>query len=271
MGKVIFLDIDGTIRDFDGIVLDSAVEAVHKARKNGHEVFLNTGRLYCRIEKKIRDIGFDGVIASSGGYIEYHGERIGHKYFTQLAYIELMKDLLEQHCVVEMGNNKESYVLQENWDDYCKIYTDLCELLGVDESEALMARPVESLLEVPDVEQLIVFSRDEVSRDILSKWGYSFHITHLGLPYKERWAGEITPNYITKAEAIRQILRVTECGREDAVAIGDGDNDIEMLRFAGTGVAMGNGSSWVKEIADYVTAPINEDGLWKAFRYLGLI
>ena len=115
MGKVIFLDIDGTIRDFDGTVQESAVEAIRKARRNGHEVFLNTGRLYCRIEKKIRDIGFDGVIASSGGYIEYKGERIAHKYFTQLAYIELMKDLLEQRCVVEMGNNKGGYVFQENW------------------------------------------------------------------------------------------------------------------------------------------------------------
>ncbi|WP_286151812.1 HAD family hydrolase [Sporofaciens musculi] len=271
MGKLIFLDIDGTIRDFDGTVLESGMEAIRKARQNGHEVFLNTGRLYCRIEKKIRDIGFDGVVASSGGYIEYQGERIGHKYFTQLAYIELMKDLLEQDCVVEMGNNKECYVLQENWEDYCRIYTKLCEKLCVDESEALMPRPVESLLEVPDVEQLVVFSRDEVSREILSKWGYSFHITHLCLPYSERWAGEITPNYITKAEAIRQILKMRECGREDTVAIGDGDNDIEMIRFAGTGVAMGNGSPWAKEIADYVTAPIKEDGLWKAFRHLGLV
>ena len=143
--------------------------------------------------------------------------------------------------------------------------------LCVDESVALMPRPVESLLEVPDVEQLVVFSRDEVSREILSKWGYSFHITHLCLPYSERWAGEITPNYITKAEAIRQILKMRECGREDTVAIGDGDNDIEMIRFAGTGVAMGNGSPWAKEIADYVTAPIKEDGLWKAFRHLGLV
>ena len=177
MGKVIFLDIDGTIRDFDGTVQESAVEAIRKALP-----------IYSP-EKKIRDIGFDGVIASSGGYIEYKGERIAHKYFTQLAYIELMKDLLEQRCVVEMGNNKGGYVFQENWEDYCRIYTDLCEKLCVDESEALMSVPVESLLEVPDVEQLIVFSQDEVRREILSKWGYSFHITHICLPYSGRWAG----------------------------------------------------------------------------------
>ncbi len=271
MGKVIFLDVDGTIRNFDGTILPSTVEAIRKARKNGHEVILNTGRLYCRIEKRIRDIGFDGVIASSGGYIEYHGERIAHKYFTQLAYIELMKDLLDQHCVVDMGNNKESYVLQENWEEYCRIYTELCEQFCADESEALMSRPVESLLEVPDVEQLVVFSREEVSREILAKWGYSFHITNLRLPYADKWAGEITPNYITNAEGLRHILKAKNCGREEAIAIGDSDSDIEMIRFAGTGVAMGNGTPWVKEIADYVTAPIEEEGVWKAFCHLGLI
>ena len=44
-----------------------------------------------------------------------------------------------------------------------------------------------------------------------------------------------------------------------------------MIRYVGTGVAMGNGTPWVKEIADYVTAPIDEDGLWKAFEHLGLV
>lgn len=271
MGKVIFLDVDGTIRNFDGTVLPSSVEAIRKARQNGHEVILNTERLYCHIEKKIRDIGFDGVIASSGGYIEYQGERIGHKYFTQLAYIELMKDLVDQHCVVEMGNNKESYVLRESWEEYCRIYTELCEGLCVDETEALLPRPVDSLLEVPDVEQLLVFSQEEVSREILAKWGYSFHITNLRLPYTEKWSGVITPNYITKAEGMRQILKAGEYDREDAVAVGDSDSDIEMIRYAGTGVAMGNGTPWVKEIADYVTEPIAEDGLWNAFVHLGLV
>ena len=46
MGKVIFLDIDGTIRDFDGTVQESAVEAIRKASRKGHELCLNTGRLY---------------------------------------------------------------------------------------------------------------------------------------------------------------------------------------------------------------------------------
>lgn len=57
----------------------------------------------------------------------------------------------------------------------------------------------------------------------------------------------------------------------DAFCFGDSSNDIEMIRLAGTGVAMGNALPQLKAVADYVTAPIDQDGLWKAFRYLDLI
>lgn len=271
MGKIIFLDIDGTIRDFDGTILKSSVEAIKKARKNGHEVVLNTGRLYYRIEKRIMNIGFDGVIAGSGGYVEYRGERLVHKYFTQLAYIELMKDLLEQACIVEMGNSRESYVLRENWEEYCRIFEEMRREMHIRKADAIMPLPMESLLDVPEVEKLLVFSSEEASRMILYKWGYSFHIINLRLPFTERWTGQITPKYTTKAEGVRQILKAGRYRREDAVAVGDSDSDIETLRYVGTGIAMGNGTEWLKEIADHVTASVREDGLWKAFSHLGLL
>ena len=71
---------------------------------------------------------------------------------------------------------------------------------------------------------------------------------NLAVPYIERWAGTITPNYVTKAEGIRLILKERDGGREDAVAVEN-----------------------IKAAADYVTAPLKEDGLWKAFDHLGLL
>lgn len=52
MKKIIFLDIDGTLRDFDGTIPESAVKAIHEAQKNGHKVCLSTGRPYPRIKKE---------------------------------------------------------------------------------------------------------------------------------------------------------------------------------------------------------------------------
>ena len=68
--KIIFLDVDGTLVNENGIVPESAKVAVKKARKNGHYVFLCTGRSKAEIYEDIMEIGFDGIIAAAGGYIE---------------------------------------------------------------------------------------------------------------------------------------------------------------------------------------------------------
>ena len=230
MGKIVFLNIDGTIRDFDGIIPDSAIKAIHMARENGHKVCISTGRTYTRIDKEILDIGFDGIISSSGGYVEYEGECISHRYFTQLAYIELMNDLLLHQCVVEIETGRESYVLSQDMEAYLAIRERMYENPEVAKKGVKPPVPIDSVLDVPEVEKMVVFSNRMSGEDILAKWGYSFHIVNLSVPYEEKWAGEITPDYINKSEGIRQILLAGDYTREDSIAIGDNDNDLEMIR-----------------------------------------
>ena len=67
------------------------------------------------------------------------------------------------------------------------------------------------------------------------------------------------------------LLKEIGVAREEVIAIGDGYNDLSMIRFAGLGIAMGNGVSALKEAADFVTADISEDGLKRALEYLELL
>ena len=60
--KVIFLDIDGTLRGFDGVIPESTKEAIRLARANGHETVVCSGRSLYQIDKSILDLGFDGII-----------------------------------------------------------------------------------------------------------------------------------------------------------------------------------------------------------------
>ena len=69
--------------------------------------------------------------------------------------------------------------------------------------------PIDSVLDVPEVEKLVVFSNQMSGEDILAKWGYSFHIVNLSVPYEEKWAGEITPDYINKSEGC--LLYTSRC------------------------------------------------------------
>ena len=81
----------------------------------------------------------------------------------------------------------------------------------------------------------------------------------------------MTPFGHTKAEGIKRVLDYYHADETDAFAFGDDLNDREMIALAGVGVAMGNGKYAVKAIADFVTAPVDEDGIYLAFERYGLL
>ena len=74
-----------------------------------------------------------------------------------------------------------------------------------------------------------------------------------------------------KMSGIKRYLELAGIKREEIIAFGDAENDLEMLQFAGIGVAMGNGAEEVKAAADYVTADIDDDGIEKALKHFGLL
>ena len=271
MGKIIFLDVDGTIKDFDGTIPKSTVEAIHEARLEGNEVCICTGRTYRQIDQDVLDIGFDGIIANSGGYVEYKGECINHRFFTQLAYIELMGDLLKHHCVVKIETKKGVYILRQNLEAYKAIRDRVLKSEHYAPKIKADPIPVESVLDVPEVEKLVVFSNEISGKEIRQKWGYAFRIVEMRGIDTERWSGEITPIDINEAKGIRQVLLAGDFDRSDAIAIGDGDNDLEMIRYARIGVAMEHSSEAVRNAADYITSDVQENGVRKIFLRLGLI
>lgn len=130
MGKIIFLDIDGTIRDFDGFIPKSSIEAIKKAREKGHKICISTGRPYCQVEKRILDIGFDGVISGSGSYVVYEGNCVRHKYFTLLSYIELCNYLLENKSIFELQSCRSSYILRQCEEEFQEMGRSIQKMLG---------------------------------------------------------------------------------------------------------------------------------------------
>ena len=77
---------------------------------------------------------------------------------------------------------------------------------------------------------------------------------------------ECVPNGHSKATAIQRVLDHYQIPLRDAYVFGDSMNDLEMIRAAGVGICMGNGSETLKKAADEVCAPVGEDGLYRAFQ-----
>ena len=100
---------------------------------------------------------------------------------------------------------------------------------------------------------------------------YNRFFSGLRLARWNRYAADVIPVGDGKVKGIRVFLDRFGLRREQVMAFGDEENDIGMLRFAGTGVAMGNARDTVKEAADYVTTDVDDDGVWNALDHFGLL
>jgi len=88
---------------------------------------------------------------------------------------------------------------------------------------------------------------------------------------KGRDFGDFTQKHVTKASAVAVLLERLGLNQEDTFAFGDSFNDIEMLQYCQTGIAMGNAAEELKAVADHVTNAVTEDGIFNAFKHFGLI
>lgn len=82
MSKILLIDIDGTLVDYENRLPASAVEAIRKARANGHKVYLCSGRSKAENKQEIWDIGIDGYIGGNGSYVESDGAVVMHQLIT---------------------------------------------------------------------------------------------------------------------------------------------------------------------------------------------
>ena len=82
---------------------------------------------------------------------------------------------------------------------------------------------------------------------------------------------EVGKRGFSKATGIERVCKMLDIRKEDTYAFGDSANDLDMLSFVGHGIAMGNGTKEAKEAAEYVTAPINQDGICLGLEHYGLI
>lgn len=293
--KVVFLDIDGTLVDYNGNVPESTKKAILQAKKKGHKMVLCTGRSRFQIPKKLWNLGMDGVIAGAGAFVEAFdsatekGIPATDEGVPNDSKITTTGTILCQ-MVIDAKHAKSSYdYLEGNGVLYCYQGEDGIVLnqrsydgmMEIDRLNGMSEELMESLhgkihltetpWDVPNLEKIIFydapFTMEQVKADMLPY----FDTVALSLSGTEGVSGEIGLNNIHKATGIKLFLEYVGIGREDSIAIGDGPNDLQMMEYAGVGVAMGNAKEEVKKLADMVTTDVMADGIYHAFEKLGLL
>ena len=271
--KYVFLDIDGTLVGADGRVPESAVEAIRRARENGHKIFICSGRCRCEMHENILCVPLDGIVGSAGAYVEIDGRVIFHRSMTEKMNARLLDYFLSRGMAILLETNGELYgndvairYMQEN--------ADYCEANGLPYDKPLydLVQPLADVREPAKlaVNKLIYITKkydpEEVRRDL----GKEFTVVDSAIDMPGN-SGEVSEKGMHKGVGIETAIRYYGADMADTIGIGDGENDMGMLRACAVGIAMGNANPILKEIADYETSAVGEDGIKNAFMHYGLI
>lgn len=261
--KAVFFDVDGTLFEQGNPVPESTVAAIHKLRENGHLAFVCSGRSRIMIpEKEILSIGFDGVIAACGMYASF-GERV---LFDEEMTLEQLSDILPV-----LQDTDTMYILEGTeyiyYDERTIHYAiDDWYVRSIHEMVAERFCVVPQCLEEIHANKISIQVPKSRMEEVTERAK-----RHYQLLLHEENIAEIVPHGFSKAGGIRRVCEMLGISQENTIAVGDSINDVDMLRYAGVGIVMGNGTQVAKENADYITTGIYEDGIWNAMAHLALI
>lgn len=254
MIKAIFLDNDGTLFSHqEHRIPSSAWKALSSVQEKGIRIILNTGRDMSELDKlKVTEFPFDGYIILNGQLcldekrIPYHKVSIeGDMKDRLISWFEEKKYPMAFSTEKEIYINEVSPIIEEV---QAAISTPVPPVHGYDGEDILLTVFYMSEEEISslDLGDLCVTRWHDGAVDVVSKGG-------------------------SKANGILQYCERYGISPRECMAIGDGENDLEMLKTAGIAVAMGNADDIIKKAADHVTDGIDQDGLYKALKHYELI
>lgn len=238
--KAVILDLDGTLLHSDGSISEYTLEMIQECKRRGIFVVVATARFWLKAEKYLDIISPDYAILADGTQIYHNGEMI-HGYPMD----EVQRDGI-------IGN-----LLQENRENGFVVSTGkklLCSTAGIAEkwrSSRDFTEPVkDSVYKIA----AIIKSYEE-AKELAEKFGCRFY------SYRGEQLYGFASEKSGKFQAVAKLGEMLKIGMEEMLAFGDDENDREILKNVGKGVAVANAVPMIKEIADDVTQSNDEDGV----------
>jgi len=267
--KMIAMDIDGTLLTTDHCLTECNRSALERCVNSGIALVVATGRPSTTIPKIVRDIpGIKYLISANGAKIhDATGKIFSEKYLSPLAIRKVWPLLEDELIMCEVYWKGIPYV--------STVCNNALHRYGIPDSfekHTINTRmPVDNLpafteSHIGEIEAInFNYATKKIQKrifDLLSEGGDYALSSSLPFNYTIGVTG------VSKYVAIKQICETMKIEMSSVMAFGDGDNDLDMIRFSGIGVAMANASSSLKEAADFVTLDCENSGIAYAIEKL---
>lgn len=259
MIKAAFFDLDGTLVPSTGKYSPASREALQTLRRNGILVFAATGRSVYEFKTTgmIDGLDFDAIVALNGQYC-YDADGIIYRHlFDKDDLKRLVQRAQEVPFPCMIVEEEEMYINYIN--DHVR-----CALHDIHTP----APPVRDITTAPQREVLMAMAylpAEETQEKVLSV------LENSEATRWNQYGIDILPMGCSKRTGVEKVLEKYDLKWDEVIAFGDGENDVQMLKNAAIGVAMGNSPAFMLQGDFYVTGTVAEDGVVQALQYFELI
>ena len=247
MIKIAFFDVDGTLLKIGSKAPSKlTIETLQKLQENGVLICMATGRGYPSVPH-FEGITFDVLLTFNGSYVRNAEEVIFKNPLKEEEKMRIIENLKGMNRAIAISDEK--MIVTNGTDEILQQYFDFGNV------EMIISEDFDELCR-GDIYQIMCACRKEEYDRILD----GTVETQITAWWEE--AGDIIPITCGKGNAVKAVLEFYGLTREEAIAFGDGRNDVEMLEAVGTGVAMANAKEDVKAYADEICGSVEDDGVY---------
>lgn len=264
--KLIAVDLDGTLLNSDHKISERTADALRKAVAQGLKIVLATGKTPFSGRDIVKQFGIDapGIYVQGLTIVYPDGET---KNLAQLD-AALVRSVIT--FAEERGFDVIAYSGGQTFTRVDNVGArELTEAYG--ESTPQIVGPLQNMLDSTPISKLLFFKRHDARKITALRWQLGTQINGKArLVQALDDALEMLPTGASKGKALKLVLKDLGIDAKEVLAIGDGENDIEMIELAGIGVAMGNASPKLKAVAKHQVASNDADGVAEALERFAL-
>jgi Cof subfamily protein (haloacid dehalogenase superfamily) len=258
--KLLIVDIDGTIAGTSNQVSSRVKHAISAAQAQGVRVGIATGRMYKSALRFHHEIGADlPLIAYQGAWIQDPATGITHRHLP--VPIEIAQELIDYFEQPHLLDQLSIHVYRDDCLYVRKINPDTEAYVGRSGVEVIAAPDLRAVLTERPTKILAMSEDIALIQSLLTELRQRYTPADLHVTTSVPIFLETTQAGVNKGDAIDYLVKLLGITSENVLAIGDNYNDVEMLAYAGIGVAMGNAPEDVQSLGDWVAPHVDEDGV----------